>query len=358
MIEGQKMAKDISDEQKTFGGEPRLVADDATFDESVNTLGWVNNSYSQFEDQRKYLLEHNGIRGLERIQPGDLKNAVRLFYRDGFVVIENVLSKDHLAMIKDALEHVIREILAKDKNRQGNRGKHRYSFGSASLTGQLLHEPAWVSLFDLPSVTRVLEAIFGSDDYILRGAGGDFCLPGADTYQPLHSDMSDRFESQGQTFGSFNDPSGRLNYRDLPCPYICCNFLTCDFTQINGPTRQIPGTQHSQYPIPNLSQEPEWMRLSTICPAPAGSVLIRDTRAWHGGTPNLSDHIRAIPNTEYFAPWYREPMQRCMPRQIYDTLSEHAKVVARYVVAEDGKELVTGFRDDLGGTPLGLRDNL
>ena len=109
--------------------------------------------------------------------------------------------------------------------------------------------------------------------------------------------------------------------------------------------------------IPKLAQEPEWMKLSTVCPAPAGSVLIRDTRAWHGGTPNLSDQVRAIPNTEYHAPWYREPMRRSMPREIYESLSEHGQYIARYVVAEAGEELSTGFREDLGSTPPGLRDN-
>ena len=252
---------------------------------------------------------------------------------------------------------MIRDILAKDKNRQGNRGTHRYSFGSASITGQLLHEPAWAMLVDLPTLTPIISALFGSDDYILRGAGGDFCLPGAHTYQHLHSDMHDRIEFAGQTFGSFHDPRGRLNYRDLPCPYVCCNFLACDFTAINGPTRQIPGTQHSQQKIPKLREEPEWMKLSTVCPAPAGSVLIRDTRAWHGGTPNLSDQVMAMPNAEFHAPWYREPMRTSMPREIYEALSEHGQHIARYVVADAGQTLQTCIRDDLGSTPPAFRKN-
>ena len=78
---------------------------------------------------------------------------------------------------------MIRDILGKDKNRRGNRGS-RYSFGSASVTGQLLHEAAWAMLVDLPTLTPIISALFGSRDYILRGAGGDFCLPGASTYQP------------------------------------------------------------------------------------------------------------------------------------------------------------------------------
>ena len=98
------------------------------------------------------------------------------------------------------------------------------------------------------------------------------------------------------------------------------------------------------------------MKLSTVRPAPAGSVLIRDTRAWHGGTPNLSDHVRAMPSAEFHAPWYREPMRTSMPREIYNTLSEHGQYIARYLVAGAGEELRTGFREDLGTTPPGFRN--
>ena len=50
------------------------------------------------------------------------------------------------------------------------------------------------------------------------------------------------------------------------------------------------------------------MRLSTVCPVPAGGIMVRDVRAWHGGTPNLSDATRSIPNLEFYAPWFREPI--------------------------------------------------
>lgn len=349
------MAKKPPSRRGGFADQPPLAQDPNTREGAIDELGWANASAADFRELREYLQAHNGIRGLERLQPTDVEDAVRIFYRDGFVVIENVLNSEQLAALQEASERVIRDVLAKDKTRQGNRGSHRYSFGSASLTGQLLHEPAWAMLVDLPTLTPIVAGIFGSKDYILRGAGGDFCLPGASDYQRLHSDMHDRLEYNGRTFGSFHDPRGRLNYRDLPCPYVCCNFLTCDFTAINGPTRQIPGTQHSQQKIPKLADEPEWMKLSTVCPAPAGSVLIRDTRAWHGGTPNLSNQVRAMPNAEFHAPWYREPMGISMPREIYDTLSEHGQYIARYVVAQPGEELVTGIRDDLGTTPPGFR---
>ena len=45
-----------------------------------------------------------------------------------------------------------------------------------------------------------------------------------------------------------------------------------DSTRLNGPTLQIPGSQNARAPIPTLTEDPEWMRLSTVCPVPAGSV--------------------------------------------------------------------------------------
>ena len=45
---------------------------------------------------------------------------------------------------------------------------------------------AWASQIDLPTTTPILKRLFGSDDYVCHGAGGDLCLPGAVEYQHLH----------------------------------------------------------------------------------------------------------------------------------------------------------------------------
>ncbi|HIG62198.1 MAG TPA: hypothetical protein EYQ22_15035 [Gammaproteobacteria bacterium] len=325
-------------------------------------LGWVGvpRNSTTLRSLRTQLLDDSGIQGLEVCDADQKEKAVRLFYRDGFVCVRDALSTAQLNFLRSGCSRVVNEMLALDGERVGNRGSHRYSFGGASRTGAQLHHPEWAMLVDIPVVTEIVSAIFDSADFIVRSGGGDFCLPGAVDYQPLHSDMSDRrVVSTGQgrefTFGAFSDPEGRMNYRDLPCPYICCNFLVTDFTRLNGPTRQIPGTQHSQQPMPSLEQEPAWMKLSTVCPAPAGSVLIRDVRAWHGGTPNLSEEVRAIPNVEYFAPWFREPMPICLPYEVYETLSATGKERCRYIVTRPGEALEVGYRKYLGGTPPGSR---
>lgn len=333
--------------------DTKLVKDPLASSLHFDDLGWIDVDLDQKEVERRkqYLKSNNGIKGLEIFNHQDIEAIVRVFYRDGFVVVQDALTQNQLEYLRTGVDREVRNILELDKGRVGNRGSHRYSFGGASLTGHQMHNPEWAMLIDLPTVTPILKALFGSPNYISRGGGGDFCLPGAVDYQPLHSDMGDRREIGQETFGSFNDPRGKLNYRDLPCPYICCNFLTVDFNQVNGPTRQIPGSQHSQEKIPNLREEPDWMKLSTVCPAPAGSVLIRDVRAWHGGTPNLSDQVRAIPNAEFYAPWFREPIARSMPNDVYQNLSEHGKKVCQYIAVPPDVTLATGYKEDLGSTP-------
>ncbi len=295
------------------------------------------------EAQRAYLNANSGIKGLEILDPSEVERAVRIFHRDGFVIVRDALTADQVSFLKAGVDEAVRDIIALDPDRSGNRGSHRYSFGGSSMTRSMLHCPEWQMLVDLPTVTPIVTAIFQSSDYLLRSGSGDFCLPGATKYQPLHSDVGDYRERSATPFSSFHDPRGHLSTRDLPCPYVCVNFLTVDSTRLNGPTRQIPGSQHSRAPFPTLAEEPEWMRLSTVCPAPAGSVQIRDVRAWHGGTPNVSDHVRAIPNVEFYAPWFREPIISGITKADRQKLSPFAQQLTRYCVADSADELRTGY---------------
>lgn len=307
-------------------------------------IGWLDRprDHPDVVKLSNLLKSYNGIAGLEILEPGDVQRAVRLFRRDGFVVVANVLNGEQIDILASGCNAVIQEIVALDEDHRGNRGSHRYSFGGCSLTRSQLHRPAWQMLLDIPVVTTLLDAVFGSPDYILRAASGDFCLPGAIDYQRLHADTRDWIDSAKTPFSSFYDPLDTMSVRDLPCPYVCVNFLPQDVTRLNGPTRQIPGTQRSREPIPSLDDEPEWMRLNTVCPVPAGSVMIRDVRAWHGGTPNLSEATRSIPNLEFYAPWFREPMVPGISFSDFKKLSERAQRLVRFSVADSSEELITG----------------
>ncbi len=310
----------------------------------ITDLGWFDCKSDDPEvvRQRSYLEANNGIRGIEILAPDEIERAVTLFHRDGFVLIDHVLNDEQIDFLAQGCNEVIREIVALDVARTGNRGSHRYSFGGSSLTRSQLHRPEWQMLLELDIVHQFVTAFFGSSHYTLRAASGDFCLPGATEYQRLHADVRDWVDDKTSPFSAFHDPLGKVSIRDLPSPYICVNFLPQDVTSLNGPTRQIPGTQKSRTPIPSLSEEPEWMRLSTVCPTPAGSIMIRDVRAWHGGTPNLSNATRAIPNLEFYAPWFKEPTVPGIGYEAHKDLSPRAQELTRFLVADSSEELITG----------------
>lgn len=286
--------------------------------------------------RREHLWRHNGIKGLQICEPHEIERATALFHRDGFVVVRDVLTPDHLERLNAAVDRAIEAIIAVDPEYAVGGGAgglpHRYSFGASSATRHMVHVPEWAELIDLPATTPILTSIFGSPDYLCIGGGGDIAMPGSIEYQGLHSD---------NLWTELHDPVGGVSIRDLPVPVVTINFLVCDTTPENGPIRQIPGTQRSRSPIPSLADEPEWMKLSTVCPAPAGACIIRDNRAWHGGTPNLSTEARPMPNIEYFAPWFRsEAIMRCMPYEIWKRLSPHAQRLCRYIMVDEGRPVV------------------
>ena len=305
-------------------GDPRCATWTRTFDDpKVVAL-------------RERMRKENGIDKLEVVEPADVERAAELFHRDGFVAVANALSHDQLEFLRSGAYEVIDQLVEADPTGEVGGGAgglpHRYSFGGTSASRHMFHRPEWCELIDLPTTTPILEAIFGSRTYIVCGCGGDIALPGAIEYQGLHSDT---------VWSELYDPTGQASVRDLPVPVVAINFPIVDLTPTNGPIRQIPGTQRSREPIPTLADEPESMRFSTICPLPAGSAIIRDARCWHGGTPNLDDHVRAMPNVEDMAPWFRsEALIRSMSYDTWQGLSDHAKRISRYVVMGKGEDVL------------------
>jgi hypothetical protein len=308
---------------------------------------------------REHLRARNGLPGLEMVSPHEIERARRLFFRDGFVVVRDLLDAGQLAAFREASARVLRQILdipgfgGRKYVTETARLPHRYSYGTASASRQLLHEPEWASMIDLATTTPILEAIFGGDDYWVTGAGGDLCLPGAIEYQTLHSDYRERFDlppgrlAQANRLGvelktvpggeALEDRTRHLVFEHT-APRVTINFLMSDLTWENGPIRQIPGTQTRPGAPPTQTDEPDWMRLSTLVGAPAGAGVFRDLRAWHGATPNVSREIRAMPNVEYAAPWCdAAEFKVSMPHEIWAALSQHAQKIAARIRTAPGE---------------------
>ena len=116
-----------------------------------------------------------------------------------------------------------------------------------------MHRLEWAQLLvDNAACHKVMTEIWGSKDYLCKGGGGDFVLPGCPNIQPLHEDMastdrllttflaglrrSHRWRCQGN---ALRDPSGRMTHRDLPPMACTLNYLMTDVNWENGPLRTI-----------------------------------------------------------------------------------------------------------------------
>ena len=309
---------------------------------------------------RERLRTNNGIRGLEICSPAEVARAARIYRRDGFVVVRDLLDVEQLARIREGCAAVLAEMLAQPGPggrkyvAESGRLPHRYCYGTTSASRQMLHHPAWTQMIDLPTATPILTEIFGTDDYLVWGAGGDLCLPGAIEYQHLHTDgidMQSRDDGDrrlafarrqgldiepGKSFSALEFRSQRLVMDRTPSG-VTINFTMTNLTWENGPIRQIPGTHAATQPPPVPEHEPEWMRLSTLVGVPAGAGILRDTRAWHGATPNLSREVRALPSVEFAAGWRDgQGFQRTMPHDIWESLSAHGRRICRFVKQAPG----------------------
>ena len=307
---------------------------------------------------RERLKKNNGIQGLEICAPHELDRIARIFHRDGFCVVNDLLDEEALERWREGCTRILREILSipgfggRKYTTESTRLPHRYSYGTSSSSGQMLHDSVWASMVDLPATTPILTKLFGAADYAVIGAGGDLCLPGAIEYQHLHSDFPEEFglsERRLELAGQFgielrqdsetNELTEETRHLILEkmAPLITINFAMSELTWENGPIRQIPGTHGLKQSPPHIDDEPDWMRYSTCVGVPAGAGMFRDTRAWHGATPNVGREVRALPNVEYVAPWYpSDAIKQTMPHEIWESLSPHAQMVCRHVKAPPG----------------------
>ena len=113
-----------------------------------------------FAERAAFLLNRDGVRlpPLPPTHPTSLVDPCSWQY----CVVKDVLDKPRLDKIRRGCEIAIREMVGRDPARSGNRGSHRYSFGTAPAHFGL--QDFWATLKDPPAVVEIMEAIFGTKD--------------------------------------------------------------------------------------------------------------------------------------------------------------------------------------------------
>ncbi len=140
-------------------------------------------------------------------------------------------------------------------------------------------------ILERAEVLAPLRALLGSQA-ACKAVGVDVNLPGS-RHQMSHMDCSYLFPEHAIT---------------LPPFAMVLNIPLVDVSEDNGPLELWPGTHGNQLDVDQdrmIASAPS-LRMTM----PAGSLLLRDIRTWHRGTPNVSEAPRPQIGITYARAWY------------------------------------------------------
>ncbi len=239
------------------------------------------------------------------LPPERLALAAQAVAVDGYVVFERVLPPGQVADLRAAFLRVFDAYVARtDPNRGANRFQMHLPFLAPFCDEAVIANPLTLA---------VLDKLLGPD-YVCHYFASDTPLPGSD-YQAVHSDIGLLF------------PEMPLS---LPAYSVVVNIPLVDFTPENGPLEIWPGGTHLMPGGTKIADLAPTMHSETVL-LPAGSLLVRDMRMWHRGTPNRSDHARPNLALIYSRPWLKTHYPPIgIPQGTYDALPERARRLFRF----------------------------
>lgn len=225
---------------------------------------------------------------------------------NGFIVLENVIPVKLIHEVREAFQALLNDAM----QRPANRGRGRFDIGIPFKPP--FNDPR---LYANETALAVIQRVLGSD--CVAGCYASVTnLPGTD-YQPVHQDAPG--ELYPETPG-------------IPVPpfELTMSFPLVDVTEELGPMELWPGT--NWVPNPQMMEQVASGMRSYKAIAPEGSILIRDLRTWHRGTPNRGNQPRTLMGVAYTRPWFRyytsQPIN--IPAATWETLSERERRLLRF----------------------------
>jgi hypothetical protein len=207
----------------------------------------------------------------------------------GFVVLEGLVPQDFIEALRARMEALFEQ---EGENAGSEFRQEPYARRLANLVdkGEEFQQVAAYPEV-LERVAYVLRPKFKLSSLNARSTD-----PHSPEAQPLHCDA-----------GSLPDDKG----------YCVCNtiWLLDDFTRQNGATRIVPGSHKwGKLPQQVLSDPAAPHPDEVLVIGPAGSVVVMNTHAWHGGTANRTDRPRRALHSFYCR--YDQPQQQYQKRLV------------------------------------------
>lgn len=257
-----------------------------------------------------------------KLLPETVELAANLIQVNGYVIFEKVLPESLVNALFNRYIEILEPYLDEHHEEVYN-PKNGFNDGTNHIRLYLPFEMPFIdeSIIAHPFVLQVVDRLLG-EDCVLHYFATNTSLPGGQKCQPVHADT-------GAVFGDRCPVN-------LPISNLVVNFPLVDTHENNGPMEIWPGGTHL---LPDYWYGPKSYNKNKLAEhmtsikafMPAGSIMIRDDRMWHRGTPNRSDRPR--PNIAMiYAPKDRAPRNGGtihIPQETYDQLSDRAKKLLR-----------------------------
>jgi ectoine hydroxylase-related dioxygenase (phytanoyl-CoA dioxygenase family) len=188
----------------------------------------------------------------------------------GYVVLERFLDPPMLERVRNDVEQLY------EQEGENAGSEFRREPGARRLANLVDKGETFEKLVAMPRILELVGYVLGPR-FKLSSFNARSTNPYTADAQPLHCDAA-----------AVPDGSG----------FWVCNtiWLLDDFTPDNGATRVVPGSQHwAKLPQEVLADPSQPYPEEVLLLAPAGSVVVMNTHAWHGGTANQTGgHRRAL----------------------------------------------------------------
>ena len=206
------------------------------------------------------------------VDPALVDRVVGDLERDGYAVVESLLTAEEATAVRDGLREVL------DRTPTGRNDFE--GFSTRRIYALFAKTRAFDALATHPLLLSVLDRVLGPS-YQLSAPTGIEIGPG-EKAQVLHTDDS-------------------IYPLPRPHPEVVLNSMWAldEFTVENGATRLVPGSHNW------TDRWPSDEEATVTVTMPAGSVLFIAGTLWHGGGANTTDRTRLGVLLEYAAGWLR-----------------------------------------------------
>lgn len=228
--------------------------------------------------------------------------------QDGYTIAAGFLDAQTLQDLRGRIE----ELYEIEGENAGSEFRHEP--GARRLANLVDKGEIFQQLIGIPRILELVRHVLGPK-FKLSSFNSRSANPHSEQAQPLHCDA-----------GALPDANG----------FWVCNtiWLLDHFTADNGATRVVPGSQNwRKFPQDVLPDPAQPHPDEVLLLAPAGSVIVMNTHAWHGGTANRTSAPRRALHAFYCR--FDKPQQQYQKRLLRPETQAHLSPDLRELLALD-----------------------